>query len=315
MSEPATFLYIMGRGHSGSTILDILLDNADDVVGIGEFSATLAQQETRCACGDDACPFWAAVEDEFERSAGRPWADDARKVGALGYAKNLPTVARIGRDDPRIVEQLDAFHDMNEAIPKVSGRTHIVDSSKELPRGLFVGRFAPGAQLLYLVRNPVDVVASDLFRFRKNEGQFRFQRRTISARGIEPLFVLFVVVRWWIGTLLAEAVRLRLGRPVELVRFEDLVADPAGALARVAQVTGWDLDSSIGKVERGEPLRKGHYRGGNPGVRGSDTVVLSAGRSRPLPGFYGLLVRLLCWPFMWAYGYRLRGGTAAGAAS
>jgi hypothetical protein len=58
------YLYVMGRGHSGSTILDILLGGAAAVESVGELVSGLEWYEagTRCACGAPMreCPYWVS---------------------------------------------------------------------------------------------------------------------------------------------------------------------------------------------------------------------------------------------------------------
>ena len=54
------YLYVMGRGHSGSTILDILMGGGAAVESVGEFVSGLRRYrgEERCACG---CAMWECL--------------------------------------------------------------------------------------------------------------------------------------------------------------------------------------------------------------------------------------------------------------
>ena len=46
------YLYIMGRGHSGSTILDILLGNSTRIESVGELLSGLSRADHQmCSCG------------------------------------------------------------------------------------------------------------------------------------------------------------------------------------------------------------------------------------------------------------------------
>lgn len=49
-------IYILGFGHSGSTLLDIMLSNHPNVIGVGEIYKLhrygwIANEDRRCACG------------------------------------------------------------------------------------------------------------------------------------------------------------------------------------------------------------------------------------------------------------------------
>src|SRR3954453_2028087 len=75
------YLYIMGRGHSGSTILDILLGAGAAIESVGEVVSGLEyyHRRVRCACGPlmRECPFWAEVRRHFE-AEGFDWFELAR---------------------------------------------------------------------------------------------------------------------------------------------------------------------------------------------------------------------------------------------
>ena len=70
------YLYVMGRGHSGSTILDILVGGSASVESLGELTSGLKHYETggHCACGAlvRECPFWDEVRRRFE-AQGFDW--------------------------------------------------------------------------------------------------------------------------------------------------------------------------------------------------------------------------------------------------
>ena len=51
-------IYIVGSGHCGSTLLDIILDSHSKIFGIGELENF--NKESLCACGKELskCSFW-----------------------------------------------------------------------------------------------------------------------------------------------------------------------------------------------------------------------------------------------------------------
>ena len=120
-STKAQVLYITSRGHSGSTLLSLLVSGHSQVVSAGELKmlSNPDPQRRLCSCHRQVpseCPFWGAVEQRVKDRVGCS-LDQLLLMG--------------GGDD-------DTFLRHNEAlflsIAEVSGSALIVDSSKSLPR-------------------------------------------------------------------------------------------------------------------------------------------------------------------------------------
>ena len=114
-------LYITSRGHSGSTLLSLLVSGHSQVVSAGELK-TLSNpdpQRRLCSCHlelPSQCPFWGAVEQRVKD-----------RVGCS--LEHLQLVD--GGDDETFLRHNEALF---VAIAQVSGSALIVDSSKSLPR-------------------------------------------------------------------------------------------------------------------------------------------------------------------------------------
>ena len=163
MSEPYTLIYITGRGHSGSTLLDLLLSSHSEVAGMGEIKVlsrhVAARREKsahphpkplldgRCACGVRPvlhCPFWLAVDARIRHDAGLRLADLDL------YSQDQRTFVAHNRAILR-------------AIRTVTGRRFIVDLSKDLRRlKRLVGTGVCDVLPVHIVRNPLGVVYSNL---------------------------------------------------------------------------------------------------------------------------------------------------------
>ena len=120
-STKVRVLYITSRGHSGSTLLSLLVSGHSQVVSAGELKmlSNPDPQRRLCSCHRQVpseCPFWGAVEQRVKDRVGCS-LDQLLLMG--------------GGDD-------DTFLRHNEAlflsIAEVSGSALIVDSSKSLPR-------------------------------------------------------------------------------------------------------------------------------------------------------------------------------------
>ena len=121
-------IYIAGTSHSGSTLLDLMLNAHPAIISVGEIFKLNRQLKPRgdkgryvpCSCGAPSlwqCPFWSRVNDHVEQSHGKSLVDfDVQGYGELDEAP-APNVA------------------VFEAIAEVAGKKIVVDSSK-MPRRL-----------------------------------------------------------------------------------------------------------------------------------------------------------------------------------
>lgn len=117
-TAPLTVVYITSLGHSGSTLLDFLISANSRVVSVGELSELPKQLAARCTCGFDRlhdCPFWLTVQSELLRTHG----------------KVLSQLDINAADSRRFAEDNVALF---QAVRAVSGKSVIVDSSKNLRR-------------------------------------------------------------------------------------------------------------------------------------------------------------------------------------
>ena len=140
-------VYITSRGHSGSTLLDLLLSSHDEVVSVGEAKCLVTRPQEPCTCGAAsvwACPFWHRVDAAIQERAGLR----LREI-------------EIDSGDPEIFARHNAA--FFEAVSAVSGKDVIVDSSKNVDR-LAALLEAGIVELLpiHLIRSPFGVVYSNV---------------------------------------------------------------------------------------------------------------------------------------------------------
>ena len=114
-------VYITSRGHSGSTLLSLLLSGHSRVVSAGELKMLVQPDPQRrlCSCHRlvaDACPFWRQVQE--------------RVIAAVGVS--LTQLALTDQGDASTFARHNGA--LFAAIAAVSGCEVIVDSSKSLPR-------------------------------------------------------------------------------------------------------------------------------------------------------------------------------------
>lgn len=114
-------LYLTSRGHSGSTLLSLLLGGHSHVMSAGELKMLVNPDPQRrlCSCHrlvPDQCPFWSQVQSRVQ-------ADVGLTLNQLALIDHGDDIA-FARDNRALFA----------AIAQVSGCKVIVDSSKSLPR-------------------------------------------------------------------------------------------------------------------------------------------------------------------------------------
>lgn len=251
---PARVLFLGGLGRSGSTVLELLLARAPQVVAVGEVRHLWARglrDNELCACGEPfrQCRFWRAVGEVGFGGWDRvnPEAAVACARAADRHRDLLPDPRpRRSRDSNTYTATLQRLF---WAVREVSGASVIVDSSKDPPHG-FVLSQVPG----------IDVRAVQLVR--DSRGVAYSWTKAVprpEARGGDTMTRMSparTALMWLDANVLVEALGRR--APLLRVRYEDLVAHPDRELNRIRSLAGIPIESTPG-----EP---GSYHGvaGNP---------------------------------------------------
>ena len=265
-------LYIMSRPHSGSTILDILMGNGAAVEGVGQLVTDMDKLDNPCACGATIrnCAFWRQVRSHVE-AAGVDWEEAARASVDQAHVGRFWRTWWAAERDPDLTRLAMLTRATTEAIAAAAGKSHVLNSSKEPTRGLFMIKYMPDSRIIRLVRDPRSAVASHYWRL-KEKGFYHFLRHTWRAPRLAPLFLTLAASSWTVGNLLAELVARRAPHRVLLIRYEDLRDDPAAALRSIGARFGLDLEDTIRRLAAEEALGVQHIIGGNdvrlePGLR------------------------------------------------
>ena len=301
-------IYVAGAGRSGSTLLDRLLGTVPSFASVGEvrfFWEYVAAGGTKCGCGDDlvSCRFWAAVLDRLHETPDSVDIDEiatyARSLDRTRYSPAISAGTASRRRGFRAL--VTATTRLYEAIRDESNADVIIDSSKVPSHLALLGHVEPvDLQVLHLVRDPRAVAYSWYKRQKKEPGVNR--PGTLMPRR----FPLDTMGRW----LLENHFTHRFSRSADgysLLRYEDLVASPAGAIGGALRELGID-GVQLGWLETDTvELSVTHSVGGNPirfdrgpvAIRRDDTW-----RRQMSPGVRKVL-GLLVYPLMRRYGYPL----------
>ena len=306
------YFYIMGRGRSGSTILDILLGNSSQIESVGELVFGLSRADREgCSCGQrlSDCAFWGRVRYDLE-AEGIRW-DEACNMLDRGAA-GLWRVWRAGRNHPALIRRAKIARGLVRAITTISGKPHLLDSGKGPAHGLFLLRYLQEARVIHLVRDPRGMLQSIYWRVRTYS--HLNPRQLFVAKLSAPLFLAWIALDWTVVNLLCDLMaRAYPGRVIRM-RFEDLCALPSMELERIGRSFGLELADlatlSVRATQRAS-LVVGHNVGGNH-LRHADVVRFDPDGGRrdvSLPRWLSFAVTALCGPLMLRYGYRIRGGS------
>lgn len=207
-------IYIAGTSHSGSTLLDLMLNAHPAIFSAGEvlklnrqlgINHPRKQNSAPCSCGAPSlwqCPVWSRVDARTRETVGKSLTD----LDMLDY----------GETDAGKAPNALVF----KAIADVTGKNFVVNSSK-LPK-----------QLAYLMQlEELDVYPVHIVRDPK--GQINSVTRKHGG-------FLKHIFRY---ELIHEQIRRALKSvPHSVVHYEDLVRDPAGTLASILQPLGLSFD-------------------------------------------------------------------------
>jgi hypothetical protein len=253
-----TCLYICGAGHSGSTLLDMLLGSHSRIASLGEVMNLPMDWATnnRCTCGANVrdCNLWSEVVHEFEHR-------DSIDVTANPYSLNLgPIYAAVGdskvtgrayRLRRRLVSGLHylelkagAFGTLKPFLPTIYrglennlflydlvgkrlGVDFVVDSSKVYAKAVGLYKLAPGrVKIILLIRDGRAVYHS--MRKRNFDRMFSLNSWYTHFRRALPLIEKQVDA----GDVLT-------------VKYEDLASDPAGEMQRICAFAGIGYEQTM----------------------------------------------------------------------
>ena len=232
--------FIASLPHSGSTLLDLMLNAHPEVTSVGELKqlgryarfARKGRRKSRCTCGAPslmACDIWSSVSELTERATGR-------------------TISELNVEDYNDVESFDRDNVvLFESVSAVVGKNYIVDSSKDVTR-------------LKLLMEYRDLDVFPIFLLRNPKGQIcSFQKSKWSlARMI-----------WNYVRTNREIYGLLKNRPHAVIHYEQLVQSPERTLSSLMQKLGLAFDRR--QLQWATPVR--HNVGGNR-MRGRSSSVL-----------------------------------------
>lgn len=310
-STAARVIYLGGLGRSGTTLLERLLGEIPGVAPLGEVvhlwaRGVLAGEPCGCGAPFPACPFWREVgETAFggwtpalaERVlALRHRVDRTRRIPYITHAlrhrvdpaRRIPHITH-----PDLAEYAATYRRLYDAAAVTAGATAVVDSGKHASLAFCLAAAGVDLHVVHVVRDPRAVAHS----WRKTVA------RPEDGNPMTRWGPARTAAHWTAQNLALDLLAAR-GVRVTRLRYEDLLADPAAALAALAGILGLatTLPFLTGTTAR---LTTAHTASGNPMRFTVGPVELRRDDSwrSGLPRLHQRLVTALTWPLRLRYGY------------
>lgn len=286
-------VYVMGDGRSGSTVLDIMLGNHPEVLGVGElnrwpvFEGHPKQGDTKTKVHR----FWGEVRDVYNEIEGSLDFSRLEELqDAVGnYSSFFHVLLGLTSHGVR-AEYCEYIDNLLEALIKASGKHVVADASKRPGRAWMLLRcFGTRVRVIHLVRDPRGVLKSEL------------KRNVEQTYKSPPVAMLHYLIKNTMSTIVHS---LSPRGSALRVRYEDLVREPAAELKRIGRFLDISMDLVINRLEVDGTLVVPPLLDGNR-IRRREKITLRLDDEwrRDLSLGHQVLAIMLTLPLFVGYGY------------
>ncbi len=217
-------IYVMGAGHSGSTVLGVALGNCSDFFFAGEVEEWLVKSGRPPWADAEQAAFWQTVAAETDGADlfGSKAVPAIERSSALLRVDRWPTRRRLLGRYRRVSEELLC------AISRTAGARNVIDTSHFPLRARELKKLdAIDLYLVFLVRDPHGVIDSNLRQFKAHE---------VAERRLRTLVLN---VNLWFTLLMSVVVFYGQRRDRRLfLRHETFVEDPESVLRQILELVG-----------------------------------------------------------------------------
>jgi hypothetical protein len=263
--ERPKVVYVMGAGHSGSTILGVALGNCERFFYAGELEEWLLREGVPRFGGSERTRFWANVRERVDDASdlfGNEVREALERSASLLRIAQWPARRRLRTRYRRVAE------DLFRAVAEVAGATHVVDTSHFPLRARELQKVS-GIELylIFLVRDPQSVIGS----YTDAINRHAWAERTLR--------VITKNVDLWLTNILAVSVFLRQSPDRRMfLRHEEFIADPEGVLRQILKrIDSPSALPDLASLQTGYPIQ------GNR-LLWSDVVALKSKPVSPVRG-------------------------------
>lgn len=283
-------IYILGRGHNGSTILDLILGSSKKIFGVGEFISLNNQFDARCSCGENTydCEYWSKILKPHDATIFLNAYKNQKKYSQLKSLlfKNNKSIRQFKQD-------FDFIH--HKILDNISSSIWL-DSSKEHIRSYFLLKSINNIRVIYLLRNPIGELSSTYSRLKKGS-PFHFRRKKLRLGIFIPMLISSYM--WFFSQLYYYLLKMIFNKRILKLRYEDLIEKTIETLDTIHHFINVDLNDVKEIISGSKVLNNGHRIAGNSvRLRKDIKFDKNIGKSKKLPKKYILLTKIINWPFM-----------------
>lgn len=276
-----TIIYIIGSGRSGTTLLDVILGNADDIFSAGELNRYPDENgiQTGLQNQPERTVFWRGFAEEFQEKYNYDLSKQAKINREIEYHSGWLKRA-VGRLDQEVYKDYQEFtQNFFQLLFDKTEENIIVDSSKYPGRAFALADSLPyRICYLYIKRNPIGVVDSfaktDMFIKTKNWS-------SANAYYLSVNHLCKLAIR-----------KLRKNHEVHEVMYEDLIAEPEKILDGIQNAFNIDLSRVRDIISRDEDLIMGDLFAGNT-LRMKESIKLRRGHKKYPMNFRNGVTRII----------------------
>jgi len=303
-----TIIYIAGYGRSGSTLLERILSSHEKIVGTGELTILLTLANNKdflCSCGEalGKCSFWAGVINHL----GSTYRNASKDRSLQLKFEAFPAIGRylLGHNSNEKDEYKKLIQKILNAICKElpDQLKYVVDSSKTSHKQFFrpiaLSKVTSlNVKMIHLVRDGRGCIWSLL----KGSNRTMENGPTSNVR----LAALRGAIGWFFANIAAHVFQaLHPAKDYCRIRYEDLVEDYSGTLAKLGDFLDLNFDKQVEMLESKQNIPQLHQIGGNR-LRFRKRLILNQHTQwkTKLKTRHNLLFWLLDWPLALIYNYK-----------
>ncbi len=215
-------IYIVGSGHCGSTLLDLMLGSNSNIVGVGEIHTLNKQTDTVCTCGAmlKECSFWNSVVTDI---------NDSDMQVHRGKLSLIVGGEKYYDSENHAISSIDYISYNEKLYKKIidkSGKNIVVDSSKDIDRALLLSNSKQIEPIIvHLVR---DAYANTWSYVKKYKRSWPF------------------LLKWILSNIKIEIIKRRFNDArVIRIRYEDLIDNPKKELSKITDSVGVDFENEM----------------------------------------------------------------------
>lgn len=256
-------IYIIGAGRSGTTLLDIILGNSENVFSAGELNRyTKRDGEPHSPRDNNVSDFWCDIKKELKQHGYDHPIDIYNLSSKFEYHSFFTKIFFFfSQKDFEVYRkfQKSLFAAIWETAKEKFNKEIIIDSSKYPVRAYFLSKvFGKNISFIFIQRNPLAVVDSFQVKNIEQPSKTRLGAH-IYVLGVNKLALM--VLR-----------KLQKNNSISKVSYERLLQDPASELQKIEADLGIDLSLSKEKISKNLPLQVGYLFDGNR-LRSEKTIV------------------------------------------